>query len=867
MQKPVNSETNLIKAIWNRTILNEATVTNEPDLFSGIVPPAGAEKRAFSPKPKAATQYDQFGIKLTKTGNRAVKQTVKYDPTVPAPSTSAEPYPTIQTAAKPLRTAGEIASAKDTSGIKVTTGSQAASAPVSTPADRLLTPQDFQGQKVVGTRNPAQMQFNQTSSQITDRLLGKTPTNTFSPVGNAARTTVDPVKNAIDQTAKDWQAHVAKQGTRTVDGIGGFPNDAAADAKFASGGEGKKINIPGGGNRVEKPEAKNVYPVSIGAKAGETPKPGTPGFRGASMYRPENGASTGTRAVKSGANLAKNIGIGIGGLGANIVGELAAEEILKGVGMKGGKGSDERGKEGAVDFARHSASNLAGGAAGGAAAAALAGGSVAAGIGTGVAGMGAFAGWNAGRALGHQLGTDDGQDLVKVDTSKLGLNPGSWIDATSSPMLTVKGQGIFGGDANDGEVNKAPDMTGAQSEDPRNFAALVRSGKMTQADADKKTKEIYGADDAKNAAAAAATAPKTKVTAPAVVAPAVVKPASAAPAQAAPSGKQYNYPDTFVGREMGTEEAPSAAPAPVKKQTVDQQLASTAKQITDKSGAQKAAAASASVAPAAKPTRSVTPVQITEPGKPAGQLNQPQVQRPATSQEDLKRVRWNSASYHQLSPDEKKFVEDNDAAQGFSKMAGGKEYTEKQMGESFTSEKQQIVEHYRQVLAQKLMEQEYWGMDKVTRAIQSGLINPESYRTDRKGMEHIHSALEGGTITPFEGQDKGGGQEADVPLDQRNRRSKEQGTQMIMPVGQQIFPDNPAAQASLQVIMSSMGKIHGSQKSVGGEKFHPALAGTVPHDPSTHGALNQLDPSTVAHTQALRKAQQTRTDTSRDSSY
>jgi hypothetical protein len=91
---------------------------------------------------------------------------------------------------------------------------------------------------------------------------------------------------------------------------------------------------------------------------------------------------------------------------------------------------------------------------------------------------------------------------------------------------------------------------------------------------------------------------------------------------------------------------------------------------------------------------------------------------------------------------------------------------------------------------------------------------------------------------------------------------------MIMPVGQQIFPDNAAAQASLQAIMSSMGTIHGSQKlNKDGEKFHPALAGTVPHDPSSHGALNQLDPSTVAHTQILIKAQQPRSDTSRDSSY
>ena len=854
MQKPVNSETNLIKAIWNRTNINEATVTNEPDLFSGIVPPAGAEKRAFSPKPKAVPQYDQFGIKLTKTGNRAVKQTVKYDPTVPAPSTSAEPYPTIQTAAKPLRTAAEIAGAKDTSGIKVTTAGQVSSA--AAPADRLLTPQDFQGQKVAGTRNPTQMQFNQTSSQITDRLLGKTPTNTFSPVGSVARTTVDPVKNAIDQTAKDWMGYVNKQGTKTVDGIGGFPDNAAADAKFASGGEG-----------VAKAAPKAATTAVV--KAGETPKPGTPGFRGASMYRPENGASTGTRAVKSGANLAKNIGIGGLGLGANIVGELAAEEILKGVGMKGGKGSDERGKEGAVDFARHSASNLIGGAAGGAVAAGLAGGSVAAGIagmGMGAAGMGTFAGWNAGRAIGHQLGTDDGQDLVKVDTSKLGWNPGSWVDATSSPMLTVKGQGIFGGDVNDGEVNKAPDMTDAQSEDPRNFPGLVRSGKMSQADAYKKTKEIYGADDAKNAVAAA-TAPKTKVTAPAVVAPAVVapavvNPASVAATQAVPSGKQYNYPDTFVGRETGTEEAPATAAAPVKKQTVDQQLVSTVKQITDKSGAQKAAAAaSAPAAPAAKPTPSVTPVQITEPGKPAGQLNQPQVQRPATSQEDLKRVRWNSASYHQLSPEEKKFVEDNDAAQGFDKMAGGKYHTEHQMGESFTPEKQEIVEHYRQVLAQKLMEQEYWGMDKVRRAIEAGEIDPTAYAPGRKGMEHMHSALEGGTISSREQKStQAGGQRKEVTLDTTGK--------INIPVGQQIFPNSPGAQASLQAIMTSMGTIHGSQKlNKDGEKFHPALAGTVPHDPSTHGALNQLDPSTVAHTQALRKAQQTRTDTLRDSSY
>ena len=105
MQKPVNSETNLINAIWNRTNLNEATVQSEPDLFSGIVPPAEAEKRAFSPKPKATTQYDQFGIKLTKTGNRAVKQKVAFDPMKKTPldlfaeptAASSQPYPTIQT--------------------------------------------------------------------------------------------------------------------------------------------------------------------------------------------------------------------------------------------------------------------------------------------------------------------------------------------------------------------------------------------------------------------------------------------------------------------------------------------------------------------------------------------------------------------------------------------------------------------------------------------------------------------------------------------------------------------------------------------------------------------------------------------------
>ena len=136
-------------------------------------------------------------------------------------------------------------------------------------------------------------------------------------------------------------------------------------------------------------------------------------------------------------------------------------------------------------------------------------------------------------------------------------------------------------------------------------------------------------------------------------------------------------------------------------------------------------------------------------------------------------------------------------------------------------------------------------MDKVRRAIQAGEIDATSYASGRKGMEHMHSALEGGTISAPEGKDKGGGQRKEVTLDTTAK--------INVPAGQKIFPNNRSAQASLHWIMRSMGNIHSSQPSVGGEKFNPALAGTVPHDPSTHGALNQLDPSTIAHTQNLRK--------------
>jgi hypothetical protein len=161
------------------------------------------------------------------------------------------------------------------------------------------------------------------------------------------------------------------------------------------------------------------------------------------------------------------------------------------------------------------------------------------------------------------------------------------------------------------------------------------------------------------------------------------------------------------------------------------------------------------------------------------------------------------------------------------------------------NEQQEITEYYRQVLAQKLMEQEHWGMDKVNRAIQAGEIDPTSYASGRKGMEHMYSALEGGTISAPEGKEKGGGQRKDVTLDTTAK--------INVPAGQKIFPNSRSAQASLHMIMRSMGNIHSSQPSVGGEKFHPALAGTVPHDPNTHGALNQLDPSTIAHTQNLKK--------------
>jgi hypothetical protein len=299
------------------------------------------------------------------------------------------------------------------------------------------------------------------------------------------------------------------------------------------------------------------------------------------------------------------------------------------------------------------------------------------------------------------------------------------------------------------------------------------------------------------------------------------------PGGAGTAGKQYYYPDTFVGREIGTETSASR-----KKQTVDQQLASTAKQITDRSGTQKAATTAA-------PAR-VTPVQITEPGIPAGQLNQPHVQRPATNQEDLKRVRWNSASYHQLSAQEKKFVEDNDRAQGFDKMPGGQYHTENQM-ESYTPEKQEIIEHYRQLLAQKLTEQQHWGMDKVRDAVAKGVIDASSYAPGREGVVDMHSALEGGTISvPPVGGDSG------------KRKDVTNYTQAMdrVFIGQKIFPDNRSAQASLHMVMRSMGSLHGSHPT----GFHPALEGIVPHDPNTHGALNQLVPSTIAHTENLRKA-------------
>ena len=301
------------------------------------------------------------------------------------------------------------------------------------------------------------------------------------------------------------------------------------------------------------------------------------------------------------------------------------------------------------------------------------------------------------------------------------------------------------------------------------------------------------------------------------------------------AGKQYYYPDTFVGREI----EPT-----VKKPTVDQQLILTVKKITDKP----------------PQSRRVTPVQITVPpgenpkmdATPNEWGGYKTEQRPATSMEDLKQVRWNSASYHQLTPDEKKFVEYNDRAQGFDRMTGGQNdpfaapRPIEIRRESYNPEKQQIVEYYQQVLAQKLMEQEHWGMDKVKDAIKRQVINPESYESDengkptRKGMGHIHSALEGGTISvPPTG---GIGYKKEVtnytrPMDR-------------VFIGQKIFPDNRSAQASLHWIMRSMANIHSSHP----DGADPTLEGTVPHDPATHAALNQLDPSTVAHTLNLRKA-------------
>ena len=180
MQKPINSETNLINAIWNRTNLNEQSGKGqalkalakaaegmfaketaeaaakaaekeaaeagakavEPDLFSGI-PAAGiatptlttAAGKIYSPKPAKTTSEvmrDAAGLRLTKTGNRAVNQKVSFDPAQPAVGPSAEPYPTIQNTPRDLRTASEIAGAVDNSGVKVTVGGNQVS-PISYP--------------------------------------------------------------------------------------------------------------------------------------------------------------------------------------------------------------------------------------------------------------------------------------------------------------------------------------------------------------------------------------------------------------------------------------------------------------------------------------------------------------------------------------------------------------------------------------------------------------------------------------------------------------------------------------------------------------------------------------------------------------
>jgi len=663
MQKPVNSETNLIKAIWNRTNLNEqnskgevlkalakaaegmftketaeaaakaaakaaekeaaeaAGKAIEPDLFSGI-PAAGiatptlttAAGKIYSPKPPKTTSEvmrDAAGLRLTKTGKRAVNQKVSFDPAQPTVSTSAEPYPTIQTTPEPLRTSSEITGAKDTSGIKVTVGGNQMS-PISYPGTVHKFDPNWRNNLLnLGRSEPLFPKAAQTNNPLA--------------VGPGQGRAVPVIK-----TQEPINSH----------------NTLAT---------GKERTSTGGSNQTD----------GGGSEGYRQPTPQDP-------IKNPNGDGPGPRPIKD------------------------PDPVIKGI--EGTKIPGSTTPKANGNLLRKAAE-----------------------IGVLVAGAAKLAGVPAG-------------------------------------------------------TQGTPYVPYSPSQDDNN------------------SRTAGGASSAGGAGSA---------------------------------GKQYYYPDTFVGREIGTET--SASP---KKQTVDQQLASTAKQITDRSGTQKAATTAA-------PAR-VTPVQITEPGIPAGQLNQPHVQRPATNQEDLKRVRWNSASYHQLSPEEKKFVEDNDAAQGFDRMPGGKYHTEHQM-ESYTPEKQEIVEHYRQLLTQKLMEQEHWGQDKVRRAIEKGVIDATSYAPGREGVEHMHSALEGGTIS--------------VPPVGGHSGKRKDVTNYTKPMdrvfaGQKIFPDNRSAQASLHMIMRSMGNLHGSHPT----GFNPALQGIVPHDPATHAALNQLDPSTVAHTQNLRKA-------------
>jgi hypothetical protein len=654
MQKPINSETNLINAIWNRTNLNEQSGKGqalkalakaaegmfaketaeaaaktaakaaekeaaeagakavEPDLFSGI-PAAGiaaptlttAAGKIYSPKPPKTTtevMRDATGLRLTKTGNRAVNQKVSFDPAQPAVGPSAEPYPTIQNTPRDLRTASEIAGAVDNSGVKVTVGGNQVS-PISYPGTVYKFDPNWRNNLL---------------------NLGKVkPSQNPLAVGPGQGTAVPVIK-----TQEPINSH----------------NTLATGKERTSTGSSKQSD--GGGSEGYRQPTPQDPINGNGPGPIKDPDPVIKGIEGTKI--------PGSTTPKANGNLLRK---------AAEIGVLAA---------------------------------------------------------------------GAAKLAGVPAGTQ-GTPYIPYSPSQ---------DDNSSRTAGTAGT----------------------------------SGK---------------------------------------------------PILPQQTGKQYYYPDTFVGREIGTET--SASP---KKQTVDQQLVSTARQITDRSAAQKAPATTA-------PAR-VTPVQITEPGIPAGQLNQPHVQRPATNQEDLKRVRWNSASYHQLSPEEKKFVEDNDRAQGFDKMPGGQYHTEHQM-ESYTPKKQEIVEHYRQLLAQKLTEQQHWGQDKVRRAIEKGVIDATSYDSGRKGVEHMHSALEGGTISiPPVGGDSG--KRKDVtnytkPMDR-------------VFVGQKIFPDNRSAQASLHMIMRSMGNLHGSHDT----GFNPALQGIVPHDPATHAALNQLDPSTVAHTQNLRKA-------------